>query len=177
MLMCADPQWTIEAMKHQTDSSQVHSLIVHYHRKDPFYCFNSAKRPYLLSCSNIKVYFWNEDLFFPPLNWKGFQPCVKKSLQFLDIFFNLKNFNWFSLKIFRIYYGWMVDNFNFCALLVFPKFSIKSLHSGLPRWFSGTKNKTSICQCKRHKFDPWSSKIPHALEQLNLCTATIKPVL
>ena len=28
-----------------------------------------------------------------------------------------------------------------------------------------------------HKFNPWSRKIPHATEQLNLCAATIEPVL
>ena len=128
-------------MKHQTDSYQVHSLIVHYYRKDSFYYFNSAKRLYLLSCSNIKVYFWNEGLFFSPFNWKGFQPHVKKSLQFWTFSLTLRISTYFLLKTFCIYYGWMVDNFNFCALLVFSKFSIKSLHSGLPRWFSSAKKK------------------------------------
>ena len=33
---------------------------------------------------------------------------------------------------------------------------------GLPRWLSG---KESACQCRRHGFDPWSGKIPQALEQ------------
>ena len=107
----------------------------------------------------MKVYF------FPHLTGKVFNPC-KEIITVLDIFFNLKNFNLFSLKIFCIYYGWMVDNFNFCALLVLSKFSIKSLHSGLPRWFSSAKKKKkkkSICQFKRHRFDPWSGEIPHAL--------------
>ena len=35
----------------------------------------------------------------------------------------------------------------------------------------------STCQCRRDRFDPLSGKIPHALEQLSLCTATIEPVL
>ena len=35
----------------------------------------------------------------------------------------------------------------------------------------------SACQCRRHRFNPWSGKIPHALEQLSLCTITTKPVL
>ena len=30
------------------------------------------------------------------------------------------------------------------------------------RWYG----KESTCQCRRHGFDPWSGKIPHALEQL-----------
>ena len=35
---------------------------------------------------------------------------------------------------------------------------------GLPWWLSG---KESACQCKGHRFDPWSRKIPHASEQLS----------
>ena len=30
----------------------------------------------------------------------------------------------------------------------------------------------STCQCKGHRFDPWSGKIPHASRQLSLCAAT-----
>jgi len=33
--------------------------------------------------------------------------------------------------------------------------------SGLPWWLSG---KESACQCKRLAFDPWSWKIPYAIE-------------
>ena len=40
--------------------------------------------------------------------------------------------------------------------------------------FSG---KESTCQCKKREFDPWSGKIPHALEQLNLWATSVKPVL
>ena len=35
---------------------------------------------------------------------------------------------------------------------------------GLPWWLSG---KASACQCRRHRFDPWSRKIPHAMEHLS----------
>ena len=38
---------------------------------------------------------------------------------------------------------------------------------GLPCWISG---KESTYQCRRHRFDPWSKKIPHFVEQLSLCT-------
>ena len=31
--------------------------------------------------------------------------------------------------------------------------------------------------CKRHGFDPWSKKIPYAVEQLSPCTAITEPVL
>ena len=30
----------------------------------------------------------------------------------------------------------------------------------------------SACQCQRHGFEPWSQKIPHAVEQLRPCTTT-----
>jgi len=29
------------------------------------------------------------------------------------------------------------------------------------------------CQCRRHGFDPWSRKIPHAMKQLSLCVANL----
>ena len=41
---------------------------------------------------------------------------------------------------------------------------------GLPRWLSG---KEFACQCRRHKFYLWLGKIPHATEQLSLCTTSI----
>ena len=46
--------------------------------------------------------------------------------------------------------------------------------SGLPWWLSG---KESACQRRRHKFDPWSGKIPQAVDQLSLCATTVEPVL
>ena len=43
-------------------------------------------------------------------------------------------------------------------------------YSGLPWWFGG---KESVCQCSRHRFNPWSGKIPHTMGQLSPCaTAT-----
>ena len=42
---------------------------------------------------------------------------------------------------------------------------------GLSWWLSG---KESTCQCR---FDPWSEKIPHAMEQLSPCATTLEPVL
>ena len=39
-------------------------------------------------------------------------------------------------------------------------------------WLSGRE---STCQCRRHGFDPWSRKIPHAAEQLGPGTTTIEP--
>ena len=37
--------------------------------------------------------------------------------------------------------------------------------------------KESACQCRKHEFNPWSGKIPHAAEQLGLDAKTIEPVL
>ena len=34
----------------------------------------------------------------------------------------------------------------------------------------------SMCQCRRHRFDPWSRKIPRAVEHLTLCTPTTESV-
>ena len=44
----------------------------------------------------------------------------------------------------------------------------------LPWWLSG---KESAYQCRRHRFDPRSGKIPHAKEQLSPSATTIEPVL
>ena len=33
------------------------------------------------------------------------------------------------------------------------------------------------CQCRRHKFNPWSGKIPRAMEQISPCTTTMELVL
>ena len=58
-----------------------------------------------------------------------------------------------------------------------PFSTLLLLHSrkqiGLPWWLSG---KESSCRW-RHGFDPWSRKIPYAVEQLSLCTTTIEPAL
>ena len=40
----------------------------------------------------------------------------------------------------------------------------------LPWWFSA---KESACQRKRYRFDPWSRKTPHALEQFSPCSTAI----
>ena len=39
----------------------------------------------------------------------------------------------------------------------------------LPRWLSG---KESTCQCRRHRFDPWSRKTAPAMGPLSLCAMT-----
>ena len=52
-------------------------------------------------------------------------------------------------------------------------YTIRINVTGLPWWLSG---KESSCQCRRHRFDSWSGKIPHAAEQLSLCSTTTELV-
>ena len=55
-----------------------------------------------------------------------------------------------------------------------PQLLPKKAVVGFPWWLSG---KESTCQCRRHGFDSWSRKIPHAVEQLSPCTTTTELVL
>ena len=43
---------------------------------------------------------------------------------------------------------------------------------GLPWWRSGWE---SACQCRGHRFEPWSGKIPHAAEQLGPWATSTEP--
>ena len=45
----------------------------------------------------------------------------------------------------------------------------KSQLEGLTWWHSGQE---SACQCRGHRFNPYSGKIPHAVEQLSPRTTT-----
>ena len=45
---------------------------------------------------------------------------------------------------------------------------------GLP-W--GSNGKESACQCRRHRFDPWSGQIPQFMEQIIPRITTIELVL
>ena len=48
----------------------------------------------------------------------------------------------------------------------------KSTNVGLPWWRSGWE---SACQCRRHGFEPWSGRIPHAAEQLGPWATAAEP--
>ena len=52
------------------------------------------------------------------------------------------------------------------------KFYSKYNGSRLPWWRRGEE---SACQCTGHRCDPWSGKIPHAVEQLNPQATTTEP--
>ena len=54
------------------------------------------------------------------------------------------------------------------------KYSSKNPTIGCHWWLSG---KEFACQYRGHVFDPWSGKIPHAMEQLSPWATTIEPVL
>ena len=54
------------------------------------------------------------------------------------------------------------------------KYSSKNPTIGCPWWFNG---KEFACQCRGHRFDPRSGKIPHAMEQLSPWATTTEPVL
>ena len=43
---------------------------------------------------------------------------------------------------------------------------------GLSWWHSGEE---STCQCRGHRSDPWSRKIPYAVEQLSQCVTPTEP--
>ena len=51
---------------------------------------------------------------------------------------------------------------------------LKSQVLGLPWWLS---SKEFACQYRRHRFDPWTRKIPHAVEQLRPGATAPEPVL
>ena len=51
---------------------------------------------------------------------------------------------------------------------------LKVYHGGFP---GGSVVKISPCQWRRHGFNPWTEKIPHATEKLSLCAIAIEPVL
>ena len=50
----------------------------------------------------------------------------------------------------------------------------RMFENGFHWWLSG---KESTCQCRRHRFNPWSGKIPLATEQLSPCPTAIASVL
>ena len=66
---------------------------------------------------------------------------------------------------------------NSSTVLIYQK-AVRTSHLFI---FNGiVKGRASLvaqCQCGRHGWDPWSWRIPHAVEQLNQCTTTTERVL
>ena len=51
---------------------------------------------------------------------------------------------------------------------------LKLKSRGLPWWLSGKEN---ACQCRGHRLDPWSGKIPYATKQTSWCVRAPQPAL
>ena len=51
-------------------------------------------------------------------------------------------------------------------------YKLNSISSGLPWWCSGWE---SACQCRGHGFEPWSGRMPHAVEQLGPWATITEP--
>ena len=65
------------------------------------------------------------------------------------------------------------DGFSSAAKGAYITWSLITITFGLPWWLSG---KEPTCQGRRHGFNPWSGKIPHAEMQLSPRATTIEPV-
>ena len=70
-------------------------------------------------------------------------------------------------RSFKIYQDWRASYKTLCVVCSHScknKIITTRPSQGLPWRFGG---KESACSCRRHRFDPWSRKIPHASEQLS----------
>ena len=65
----------------------------------------------------------------------------------------------------------VADTYWLCTLYTDTK-CFKCVSQGLPWWRSGWE---SACQCRGHGFEPWSGKIPHAVEQLGPWATITEP--
>ena len=64
-----------------------------------------------------------------------------------------------------------IDMFIYMYMYIYI-FKIKNNESGLPWWRSGWE---SACQCRGHRFESWSGKIPHAVERLGPWATIAEP--
>ena len=109
--------------------------------------------------------------------WKGqiiqnfFLNHCKKKKQ--TDFFCIEN----TKRIIKVVHNglWPCNLFNFLSWWLEEGFwglMTEMNHRGLPWWSSGYE---STCQCRGHRFDAWSRKIPHAAGQLSLCATSAGP--
>ena len=56
-------------------------------------------------------------------------------------------------------------------IVISPQIKLSKYHSRTSLVVSGQQ---STCQCRGHKFDPWTWKIPYVARQLSLCS-TLNP--
>ena len=97
-----------------------------------------------------------------------------------EVTFSFGSLSWF-LKTFSNGRGscGILEEFLGCSL-VFPWWaaSTKVMFLGFPAGsVANNPGANNACQCRRHRFDPWSGKILHAVEKLSPCAATIEPML
>ena len=69
----------------------------------------------------------------------------------------------------RVRYNWLTKQLP--CISSYSKKSLLKSAVGLPSWLSGEE---SACQFRRHRFDPWPERTPHAMEQPSPCAATTK---
>ena len=121
-------------------------------------------------CSILfNVNFWKRKLIFNIIykfisfNWKqNLYPQEYK----LD---KINNSDFFSFKLHRYF---LYQNIYIYAKGK-EKYTANFIVLGLPWWCSGWE---SACQCRGHRFEPWSGRIPHAAEQLGPWATTTEPV-
>ena len=83
-----------------------------------------------------------------------------------------RSFKFLCGPIYHTFLLWFSDLCNVLRKAILPsKGHLKHLW-GLPWWRSGWE---SACQCRGHRFEPWSGKIPHAEEQLGPWATITEP--
>ena len=120
--------------------------------------------------------YWNGVAFPPPMDLpnSGIKPMSLASPTLAGGFFTTSaswEISYTYMQTQKCIYSssiWVPHSFLQIELtLEFIPFKKKFIYLGFPWWLSG---KESACQGRRHGFDPWSRKMPHAKEQLDLCT-------
>ena len=94
--------------------------------------------------------------------------------------FPLKDYLELSFIIVKCHTGlWTMSQFETRKLRIeraekieWPVGKYKNQVQGLPWWRSGWE---SACQCRAHGFEPWSGKIPHAVERLGPWATVAEP--
>ena len=110
----------------------------------------------------------------------GYSPWGRKELDMTQQLNNNKNFTrWFDRK----------QQNSVKQLSVNKKYILKKISKNITYNKKGEKKKRlyqmgflwwsrgeeSTCQCREHGFNPWSRKIPHAVEQLSPCATMLSP--
>ena len=86
--------------------------------------------------------------------------CQEWGAKFEYIFIILYTQRWFFFQPFRPSSGQLTQDEFSKGSHCFPRILADHSHwLGLLWWLSG---KEAACQCRRHRFDPWFRKIPHA---------------